>query len=101
MAEVKLDTGGRFANGEEFDDEGFLSIREAKEALHRSVPGSHPLLFGSHWPEMAFPTAGKPCKIREGGAAGRCGGGFLSARNGGTGPREKDSEILSLKFSSN
>src|ERR1700756_4723359 len=99
MAEVELDTAGRFANGEKLDDEGFLSIREAEEALHGAVLRSHPLLFGSHWAEMALPRAGKPGKIGERGAAGRCGGGFLSARNGKTGPREKDRQIQSSTFS--
>src|SRR5216684_5193087 len=70
MAEVKLDAAGRFANGEKLDDDGFLGVGEAEEALHRAVPGSHPLLFGRHEAELAFPAAGEPGKILERGFAG-------------------------------
>jgi len=69
MAEVKLDAAGHFANGEKLDDDGFFGVGEAEEALHRAVPGSHPLLFGSHGAEMAFPAAGEPGKILERGFA--------------------------------
>src|SRR5882672_7370164 len=36
----------------------FFGICKAEKALHRAVPGSHPLLFGGHWAELAFPAAG-------------------------------------------
>src|SRR6267378_6211171 len=70
MAEVKLDAAGRFANGEKLDDDGLFGVSEAEEALHRAVPGSHPLLFGRHEAELAFPAAGEPGKIFERGFAG-------------------------------
>ncbi len=62
MAEVKFDAAGRFANGEKLDDDRFFGVGEAEEALHRAVPGSHPLPFGRHWVELAFPAAGEPGK---------------------------------------
>src|SRR6266850_3805489 len=70
MTEVKLDAAGRFANGEKLDDDRFFGVGEAEEALHRAVPGSHPLLLGRHGAELAFPAAGEPGKIVERGFAG-------------------------------
>ncbi len=75
MAEVKLDAAGRFANREKLDDNGFFGVGEAEEALHRAVPGGHPLLLGRHWAELAFPMAREPGEIREGGE--RRGGRFI------------------------
>src|SRR6266403_1850903 len=43
----------------------FFGVGEAEEALHRAVFRSHPLLLGSRWAEMAFPSAGEPGKILE------------------------------------
>ena len=70
MAEVKLDAAGRFANSEKLDHDGSFGVGEAEEALHRAVPGSHPLLFGSHGAKLAFPTAREPGEIFERGFAG-------------------------------
>src|SRR6267143_3517831 len=65
MAEVKLDSAGRLANGEKLYDDRFFGVGEAEETLHRAVLRSHPLLLGSHGAEMSFPAAGEPGEILE------------------------------------
>ena len=45
---------GSFTQSEKLDDDGLFLIGEPEEALHGSIFGRHPNLFGSHGAEMTF-----------------------------------------------
>src|SRR5580704_12091210 len=59
VAEIEFDAAGCFAEGEQFNDDGFLIVSQPEEALHGVVLGSHPFLLGGERPESALPAAGE------------------------------------------
>jgi len=64
------------------DDDGLFLIGEPEEALHGSIFGRHPNLFGSHGAEMTFQRPANHEKSVMRGMMGQGCRGFLRARNG-------------------
>jgi len=65
MTKVEENTVRSFADGEQFNHNGFLGVGETEHALHGAVSGGNPGLLGGDVAEISFPTAREPGEIGE------------------------------------
>src|SRR5260370_32940253 len=71
MTKVEENTVRRFADGEQFNHDGFFRVGEAEHTLHDAVSGGDPGLLGGGVAEISFPTAREPGEIGERSMRGR------------------------------